>query len=527
MKIQLPIEFENRMRSMLGDEFSEFLSAYEESNYHGLRINELKAGVSTADELKALFGIRPVPWCMTGYYYDEDVRPGRHPYHHAGLYYIQEPSAMFVGELAREVIRERRQLTDSRMSMRVLDLCAAPGGKTGHIAGVMNGDGVLVANEIVPGRAKILSQNVERMGISNCIVTNENPDRLATFMPGYFDLIVVDAPCSGEGMFRRDEIARTEWSEANVEMCAKRGQDILDAADKMLKYGGVLIYSTCTFAPAEDEQAISDFLSGHPEYYVKKVKVQRHDGSNDLDGWPSAGRMAWVDSEGESVDKDERKTTDRACADSSADADRDVEAKFADEGNITDTYRLWPHRLHGEGHYAAVIRKGNAEAEYITATDDNQRKKERMSKKSSNQKTGNLSQAIKLFEAFAEKFLCEIPEGEYRLFGDNLYLMPQDSPLIDSLRLERAGLWLGEVKKDRFEPSHALALSLREGQWRMAHNICDEQEMVKYLRGESIPCGKEVNGWCVVTFAGYSAGLGKASNGMIKNHYPKGLRIMM
>ena len=500
MRIQLPEQFENRMKEMLADEFDEFLEAYNEADYHGLRINSLKAEEKTPGEIRELFATRPVPWCETGYYYDEDMRPGRHPYHHAGVYYIQEPSAMFVGQLAKEALEDKGYFL--RDDIHILDLCAAPGGKTSHLAGLMNGQGVLVANEIIPGRAKILSQNVERMGIGNCIVTNESPDRLATVMPGYFDMIVVDTPCSGEGMFRRDEIARTEWSPANVKMCAMRGQDILDAADRMLRYGGILIYSTCTFAPDEDEQAITSFIKKHPEYFIKSIEIKKSEGAADEDGWPSSGRSQWCG-------------TDVGCT----------------NNDIEKTYRLWPHRLHGEGHYAAVLVKGHVESVYVENGEsiivkhpDN--KREKVKKNSKDQKTG-LSQAIKLFEEFAAKFVDEIPVGEYQLFGNNLYLVPNGSPKIDTIKFERAGLQLGELKKDRFEPAHALAISLKPNNCKKIHNILDEKDMIKYLCGESVQCDTGLSGWCVVTFSGYTAGLGKANNGIIKNHYPKGLRIKM
>lgn len=497
MKIQLPEQFVNRMSEMLGEEIQSFLEAYEDDNYHGLRINPLKGySIDDMDEgedyakLNSSFRLRPVPWCQTGFYYDEDERPGRHPYHHAGAYYIQEPSAMLVGELA-----------SPKPGMRVLDLCAAPGGKTSHLAGMMKGQGILVANEIVPNRAKILSQNVERMGIRNCIVTCENPDRLADVFAGFFDLIVVDTPCSGEGMFRRDEIARNEWSPSNVDMCADRSRDILAAADRMLRYGGKLVYSTCTFAPAEDEQAIGTFLQEHPDYHIEHVEIEKHIGSADEDGWISQGRADW--------------------------SGTDIE-------EIKDTFRLWPHRLHGEGHYAAVIRKGQEGClermqDYSVVQPPKSRDKGRKNDKSrkNDKNVMNLDRAIQLFEEFADKYLNYRPEGEYRLFGDNLYIMPYGLPDIGRLRLERIGLQLGELKKDRFEPSHALAMALNKSDCRNVMSISDESEMLKYLRGEAVLCENELSGWTLVCFNNYSSGWGKATGGMMKNHYPKGLRIKM
>lgn len=472
MSITLPAEFEERMKALLGSEYSDFLEAYGESNYHSLRLKD--ASFVMPEGMRESFKLRPVPWCKTGFYYDEESRPGRHPYHHAGMYYIQEPSAMLVGEVA-----------DAKPGMKVLDLCAAPGGKTSHLAGMMQGEGVLVANEVVPNRAKILSQNVERMGIKNCIVTSEYPDKLARNMSAYFDLIVVDTPCSGEGMFRRDEIARTEWSPENVTMCAKRGQGILDEADKMLKMGGRLVYSTCTFAVDEDEKAVTEFIKSHPYYSIEKIELQKSDGAKDSDGWPSPGRCEWSDGSVSGID---------------------------------NTYRLWPHLLHGEGHYVAVLRK-DGEAAII---------KSRPVKKSGD---NALSSAVKLYEEWANGNLKVNLSGEYRLFGDNLYLMPEGAPNIERLKVERAGLHLGEIKKNRFEPAHALAMALTPDDVKESYDIKvsadGDVEALKYLRGESLNTNLTVNGWILITVDNCSIGWGKISGGVIKNHYPKGLRIKM
>lgn len=476
MNINLPIEFTKRMKNLLGDEYDSFAQAYEDSNYRGLRINPLKA----KDGMKLeQFDVRLVPWCATGYYYSDECAPGRHPYHYAGAYYIQEPSAMLVGEL-----------TKAAPGMKVLDLCAAPGGKTGHIAGKMAGQGVLVANEIVPSRAKILSQNVERLGIRNCIVVNESPDKLACFMPGCFDLVVVDTPCSGEGMFRRDEIARDEWSPENVSMCAKRGQDILDAADTMLAMGGRLVYSTCTFAPDEDERAIEAFIETHPIYSIERIELSPVEGCSPEDGWLSKGRPEW--------------------------------AKKGD-GSLENTIRLWPHELHGEGHFAAVLIKGDSAETMAT---DMSTGKSKSGKSSKDGKDSTLTSAVKLYEEFADKNLISgVGQGDYVMFGSNLYLLPAGAPKIDRVRVERAGLQLGEIIKNRFEPGHALAMALRPEECIRVHNITEDAEAIRYLCGESLSCDVNMNGWCLVTYDNVSLGWGKAVNGQLKNHYPKGIRI--
>ena len=254
MDWKLPEAFTERMERLLGKEAEAFFKSYEKERAYGLRYNPLKtggregffrlweqAGLSPA-------GLRPVPWCREGFFYEESLRPGKHPLHEAGAYYIQEPSAMSAGEAF-----------DARPGERILDLCAAPGGKTTHAAGRMMGDGLLVSNEIHPARAKILSQNVERMGIGNAAVTNMAPAELVPFFPEFFDGVLVDAPCSGEGMFRKEEEAGTEWSPEQVLVCARRQEEILDCAAKMTRPGGRILYSTCTFAPELFETASGIF----------------------------------------------------------------------------------------------------------------------------------------------------------------------------------------------------------------------------------------------------------------------------
>ena len=250
--MELPREFVERMEKLLGQEAEALLEQYQqEDRLQGLRANSLK--VSAGELERALpFSLRPVPWCPEGFYYGPEDRPGLHPWHEAGLYYMQEPSAMAVGVL-----------TGPKPGERVLDLCAAPGGKSTHLAAQMGGEGFLLCNEIHPGRAKILAENVERMGIWNCAVSNESPQALADRLPGYFDRVVVDAPCSGEGMFRKNPIARQEWSLENIARCAQRQDEILDCAVALLRPGGTLIYSTCTFAPEEDEGTVARLLERH------------------------------------------------------------------------------------------------------------------------------------------------------------------------------------------------------------------------------------------------------------------------
>ena len=255
----LPAEFADRMKQMLGNEYEEFEACYDREKYRALRFNPLKGEVSAFLE-QTPFSLTSVPWSEYGYYYDAEDTPGKHSYHEAGVYYIQEPSAQTPAVLLEALPGER-----------VLDLCSAPGGKATQIAAAMKGEGLLICNEYVPSRAKILSENIERMGIRNALVLNETPQKLASVFAGYFHRIMVDAPCSGEGMFRKNEEAYTEWSPENVQMCADRQDEILEAAATMLLPGGRMVYSTCTFAPLENECAIARFLQKYPDFTVKDV----------------------------------------------------------------------------------------------------------------------------------------------------------------------------------------------------------------------------------------------------------------
>src|SRR5690625_4006263 len=304
---ELPKEFVQKMQNLLQDEFADFINSYQYEQSYGLRVNTLK--IKTGDFLNINpFRLERIPWVTNGFYYDPHDRLGKHPFHDAGLYYIQEPSAMAVVEIMQPKPGEK-----------VLDLAAAPGGKATQIAQHMKQQGLLVANEIHPKRARVLSQNVERLGIKNCVVTNETPTKLAKRFPAFFDRILVDAPCSGEGMFRKNEEAIQEWSLDNVRQCAVRQHDILDDAKEMLAAGGQLVYSTCTFAPEENEQMINDFVKNNPEFTIEAVEVYEKF---------SAGRSEWVN---EPVD------------------------------DIKNTIRIWPHRVKGEGHYVAELRKNNDE----------------------------------------------------------------------------------------------------------------------------------------------------------------------
>ena len=427
----LPEAFLKRMENQLGAEYPEFLKSLERPRAVALRFNPLKGEIHQLP-----FVGEQVPWEPMGYYYDPASRPGLHPYHEAGVYYLQEASAMSA------VV-----LLDPKPGEKICDLCAAPGGKSTQIAGRMLGQGLLLCNEYSPARAKILARNIERMGVANAIVTNEKTERLAAKLPGFFDRVLVDAPCSGEGMFRKEEAAVTDWSQQTVEMCAARQTEILDNAARLLKPGGRLVYSTCTFAPEENEQTVAAFLDRHPEFAPERVDAP----------WFTPG----------------------------------------DQG----TYRMWPHKLLGEGHFGAVLRKLDGEEGDIP------------------EEKGTAMP--KPWQSFAKEMGLPLPEGIFLGFGDRLYLAPQGCPELKGLRVLRPGLELGELKKDRLEPAHALALWAKPLE-RTMDLRSEGPEIGLYLHGEVLPCTEK--GWCLVTVDGYSIGWGKGDGRQLKNHYPKGLR---
>lgn len=443
MSSHLPASFVEKMRRILGSEFNEFMASYEAVRTAGLRVNTLKVTVSRFLEI-APFMLEPIPWAAAGFYYDEQARPGRHPYHAAGLYYIQEPSAMAVVPVL-----------DPQPGEKILDLAAAPGGKATQIAAYMREKGLLVANEIHPARAKILSENIERCGVKNTVVTNESPSRLAQRFPEFFDRILLDAPCSGEGMFRKDESACDEWTEGASIACAARQWDIVTEAEKMLRPGGMLMYSTCTFAPEENEELIGRFVQEYP--YMKPV--------------PLAAKHGFV-------------------------------------GAAAGGLRIWPHRVRGEGHFMALLKK---EGESRQTVEKKRRERKR-------------SLPVEQYKNFAVHYLNRVDDGDLTLFGAHLYILPPGLPALDGLKVVRPGLHLGMLQRNRFEPSHALALALDAADVKLKADFhAGAPEALHYLKGETLPRQGE-NGWTLVTVNGFSLGWAKQSEDMLKNHYPKGLR---
>lgn len=382
----LPEEFEKRMSGMLGAEYDEFKRAFcEGESFSGLRLNTLRE--MPEELLEIISRLEAIPWCGEGYYVTKDITDGKSPYHVGGLFYFQEPSAM-APVSALEICPGEY----------VLDLCAAPGGKATHAGAHLAGEGLLVANEIIPKRCAVLSENIERMGIKNAVVTNEAPNRLSEKYPHFFDKIIVDAPCSGEGMFRKEPRALTEWSEAHTKSCAVRQKNILDSALMMLAPGGRMVYSTCTFAPCENEGVAEYLLTKYPDLHLVDPGA----------GQLSAGRGEWV---GTRLD-------------------------------LSRTRRIFPHRQKGEGHFFAVFERDG--------------KRTRGTEK----KRARQNENERLFREFEAEYLNTRLEGSFVSFGERLWLVPEGID-IDKIKTLRPGLLLGLCKKGRFEPAHALALALK------------------------------------------------------------------
>ncbi len=428
--ITLPQLFLDRMKERLGKDFPAFLRTYEQPVYRAVRVNTLKL---SREEFCALVSFAlegNVEWDGNAYYTKEE-KAGGYLAHFAGLYYCQEPSATCSAPLL-----------NVQKGERVLDLCAAPGGKTGQLAQALQGEGLLVANEYVFDRARILAQNLERLGVKNAVITSGDSAVIAQKFPAFFDKVLVDAPCSGEGMFKKEPAALTEWSEDNVTRCALRQREILHNASLAVKGGGLLAYSTCTFAPQENEEQIAWFLEEHPNFILK------------------------------------------------------------------ETHALLPHEVKGEGHFAALLQRVDCEEgliKYQTPTAN--------------------KEAQKAFADFCKDFftgkyeaVCTSPAGA----PEQLFALPHPLPALNGLPCLRAGLFLGWYEKGVFKPSHALAMSVKREEVKRFISLTDAQAE-KYLHGETVQTDC-ANGWCVVGWKDYPIGIGKVVNGVVKNHYPKGLR---
>ena len=429
MIYELPAAFTERMREQLGTELAAFLRSLEEPPLRGIRINPLKKS-RAADRYT---GTEPVPWAEYAYYLPADSDAGASVLHEEGAYYIQEPGAMMPAAVL-----------DAQPGEKILDLCAAPGGKSTQIGCAMQGDGLLVCNEPVFRRAQILSRNIERMGLPNCVVTCAMPGQLAERWPEGFDAVLVDAPCSGEGMFRRDPLTRNEWTKEKAEGCAVRQREILASAAKLVRPGGRLVYSTCTYHPEENERNVQWFVSRFPVFHTEPFS---------LPGIDAPGGM----------------------------------------------FTCYPHRVKGEGQFAALLRKDGSRQAVIPAD-------------------RSIPAPTRADSSAFEKAFPAFPRATH-VFGNTMIHMPE-LPDLKGIRTLRAGLHLGEIRGNNAIPDHAAALCFRTPEVQMIS--MDAEQAVRFMSGETIP--GDARGWVLMMYEGLAAGWGKGSEGTIKNHYPKGLR---
>jgi len=450
--MNLPEEYVTKMRGLLQNDYEEYIDSFSNERLYGIRVNTLKTKISDFYN-KGLYELEPVKWCKEGFYYNgNNVRPSKSPYYHAGLYYLQEPSAMSTASVA-----------DIKPGEHVLDVCAAPGGKSTQAGAKLDGKGILVTNDISTSRTKALLKNIELFGITNAVILNESPDKIADKFPNFFDKIIIDAPCSGEGMFRKDPDIIKAWGKSMTDSCVSAQYEILEACAKAVCEGGYIIYSTCTFDPSENEKQIDSFLSRHREFELCEIPVELG---------LSKGHPEWTDSGNPELIK---------CG------------------------RIWPHKSKGEGHFVAKLRKkGSGEK---TVFENFDRKK---------------IEGFEYFEEFIKNNINIDFKGEFETFGEKLYILPKGMPSLKGLRIVRNGWYLGDIKKKRFEPSQAFAMGLNCNEVKLTEELSDYDKAVKYLKGETLETNLDEDGWVLVTFDGLTLGWAKSQKGRLKNKYLPG-----
>ncbi len=519
----LPEKFIENMQKLLGDEFEEFLASYDEEPASGLRINPMKV---SAEKFGEIFKkLEPVPWAEGGFYVQTDQgesAPSKHPYYHAGLYYLQEPSAMAPGALLP--ISE---------GCRVLDLCAAPGGKSTQIGARLAGSGILVSNDISASRARALLKNIELFGIPNVLILSESPDKLASVFSGYFDRIIIDAPCSGEGMFRKVHAVAKNWEQYGSGYYADLQKQILPHAIEMLAPGGIMIYSTCTFSPLEDEESLELILKEHPDMHV--IPFPEADRLFGEVGFVRAGDIGSFDVENMRVGN--AQTSDLGSGSSGK--------KYPAE--ISNAARLYPHKIKGEGHFVALLQK-DGECANEGWSHEGWSHGDGGSSHPRPHGTTPVTTPVNTYDATTRKRHRDIPGSAFdflekvgfKIPADKLYVKsgflsldpePEIPFGVERLRTLRRGLLLGEIKKDRFEPSQALACAMPIGAYPNTVDFpADSDDVIRYLKCETIcVTGKNAeaeDGYVLVCTDGFPLGWARKKGDTLKNRYLPGWRMM-
>ena len=446
----LPIEYTERMKKLLGNDFDSYIESLNEPPVRGFRVNTEKISLDDFDKIN-IFSKEKIPYVKNGYYLDFS-KAGNHPYHHAGMIYIQEPGAMAPAECI-----------DIEPDWKILDMCAAPGGKSTQLKNKLGENGVLVSNEIIPSRCKTLTGNIERLGLHNCVTTCMDTSKLARTFPGLFNLVMCDAPCSGEGMFRKEEIAIDEWSVDNVKLCAERQLEILENAALLVANDGYIIYATCTFSIEENEMVVDRFLHNHPEFKI--IPVNEEVRANTSDGIMFEGCN---------------------CED------------------ISFARRFYPHKSKGEGQFMAILHN----------TCDN------IKKPVINKHTKTKIDDTVI--SFLDDTLCEYDESKVLIYNGNPVYFTSDFEIPKGAAF-CCGITIGEIKKNYILPHHQFFMGMGKLFKRKINLTADSDEIKKYLHGEEFETDC-TNGWAVITVEGCAVGGVKVVNGRAKNHYPKGLR---
>lgn len=449
MKV-LPLEYSERMKNLLGNEFDSYTNALNSSPVRAFRVNTDKISLEDFEKIN-IFSKEKIPYVENGFYLDYD-KIGNHPYHHAGMIYVQEPGAMAPAECV-----------DIEPDWKILDMCAAPGGKSTQLKNKLGENGILVSNEIIPSRCKILTGNIERLGLRNCVTTCMDTAKLAKTFPKTFDLVMCDAPCSGEGMFRKEDIAIDEWSVENVIKCAGRQSEILDNAAKLVKNNGYIVYATCTFSLEENEMTVDKFLKKHPEFELIAVneKVKNHT----VNG---------------------------------------IKFDGCECENIHLTRRFYPHISKGEGQFMAVFHNtlGNSYKE--------------INKNCSKNKIDSI------VKDFLDDSLSSYDASHVVAYNGNPVYFTPDFEIPKGAAF-CCGVTIGEIKKNYILPHHQFFMAMGKDFKRKINLSAESDEIKKYLHGEEFETDCP-NGWAVVTVDGCAVGGVKVVNGRAKNHYPKGLR---
>lgn len=509
----LPLPFLERMKEMLGDDYDAFLESYENPRTYGLRVNTAKLSCQDFEKLSP-FEIRPIPWISNGYFYNEESRPAHCAYYQAGLYYLQEPSAMTPA---------------SRLPIEpgdfVLDLCAAPGGKATALGAALNDTGFLLANDISTSRARALLRNLELFGIKNMLVTDEKPAKLAQRFPAFFNKILLDAPCSGEGMFRKEEALAHDWTpEKSAELSNIQKDLILKAAD-MLRPGGMMLYSTCTFSPCEDEEVVAYLLKERSD--MELVDILDYEGFSE--GRPEFCSPVGLESPNtsnptNSIDQNTNNSqfteAQRNLSESTIDNSAPVSQGAFEPSSLRKCVRIFPHKMDGEGHFLALFHKKGDSLPPVF----------RPSGKGPDKNTRKW-----LEEFFAEIGLRTLGRQEFdwnrvEVRKDKVYYQLPFPLDLRGISFLRNGLYLGDLKKNRFEPSQPLALALHNGDIKATISLpVSDERITRYLKGETLNIEPEEaahkKGWHLLCADGYPIGFGKLVNGILKNKYPAGWRV--